>query len=292
MNSTLKGISLNLLLRNFFAGVFFLGSIYRGGVISKGDLSLAEILASGTLLALVAGTLVYAIHRTLFNPWIEKFRYGWLRQNIQESEWFKSLFLSEDAIDLLVNRWDNTLRQEIDEKLYEKLYEKSDEKSDVNNKSTAARYRGLASWADYIHLFYCSGLSITLGSLVNIILDPDTTKIDPLQLVVLITFLALGLLSDIRRQYVEDRCIGTPERLKRKRPTPKKNKQPTDKLKWPKSLPEQFDVLYPLLSKLSEKQDNDPKFLSAHFDHFYFPSKKRQKKIKEIIQTLESLKHL
>ncbi len=196
MHSSLKGISLNLLLRNFFSGVFFLGAIYRGGIISSGDLT----LTGWTLLALVAGTMVYAIHRTLLNPWIEMLRYSSIGTKVLKSNRFSSWFLSEDAIDLLVDRWDHTLHQEVDNE-FKELH--------TNNP---ARYRGLSSWSDYIHLFYCSGLSIILGSIVNFFAS-NKVCFDIWQFTIALAFLILGLLSDFRRQYVESRCIKKPDRL-------------------------------------------------------------------------------
>ena len=63
MNSLLRGLSLNLLLRNFFAGVFFMGSLYRGGLFQNIGLTASEGIAAGAFMALVMGSLVYGIPR-------------------------------------------------------------------------------------------------------------------------------------------------------------------------------------------------------------------------------------
>ena len=197
MNSTLKGISLNLLLRNFFSGAFFLGSIYRGGLVSETNLNIIGF----TLGALISGSIVYGIHRTLFNPWIEIIRYSKTGENIRESDWFAKYFISLQAVELLVDRWDRTLYQSEDR----------DFEKDYNN--TASRYRGLSAWADYIHLFYCSGLSIVLGAIVTVLMSNNKLTFDTVQILAAIAFIALGLLSDFRRHYVEFRCIRQPAQL-------------------------------------------------------------------------------
>ena len=164
-------------------------------------MTLGEMLGAGSLLALVSGAIIYSFHRTVTNPWIEILRYGWSRKAIQNAPWFRKYLLCEDAVDVLVDRWDCTLRQDVDKV------------GEYDFLTAPARYRGLSAWSDYIHLFYCSGISLILGSLFSCAYWWDFLTIDWLQATLIVFFLGFGFLSDVRRQYVEDRCIETPARL-------------------------------------------------------------------------------
>ena len=182
-----------------------MGSVYRGGLFQGLNLTASEGIAGGVFMALVMGSIVYGLHRTLFNPWIEILRYGWLRDRlIIKDGFFSKRMLSKEAVDTLVDRWDYTLRLEHDKDIYGK------------NSWKAARYRGLSAWSDYIHLFYCCGFALLFGSIINWINLGCAVSFDALQCSLILIFLFLGGLSDVRRQYVEDRCIPEPKRLTRR----------------------------------------------------------------------------
>lgn len=179
MQNIVQSLKLGLILRNFFAGVFFdFGYIYAAGVPCRFHKTDGLTYAIAISITLVAGVTTYALHRAMFIPVMECIHY---------SSWFtkcrrKCPLTHKRAIVVMIKRWDD---------------------SASDDKVRRSRADVLREWADYIHLLYCSFLCFVFGNIFGCWSSClKTTLSGKVVVIVLILFFG-GFISDWRRHHVE-----------------------------------------------------------------------------------------
>jgi hypothetical protein len=148
MDKLLERSALGAIFRHLISGlVFTMAAIYVNTTNHNEFCNIASnnysILA---VVSLVAGTLIYGLHRGLSNPISEYGVYAittwsWLK-------WTRCVFFPTPCLDSLVKRWEARRATEKDIWLKHKVITDH-----------------IMSWADYIHLLYTSAFAVWLGSL-------------------------------------------------------------------------------------------------------------------------------
>ena len=180
MQDIVKSFPLGVLLRNFFAGVFFiLGYIKAAGVPEQIKSIDGSTITLGISVALVSGVTVYAIHRSIFNPLLELIRYSKCARVCR----IYAPLMSQGAAKAMLARWDA---------------------SSNGGAPHKARFDAMNSWADYIHLLYSSSLCLAAGSFLGWLEnDPRPGFSGTLLSIGLLMFIS-GFVSDWRRHYMEE----------------------------------------------------------------------------------------
>ena len=196
MDTILKSFSVGFLLRNLFAGVFFVLACY---VATKGgrntfEINSTNIFPIGLPFALISGLTVYGIHRSILYPLL--FEWGF------NANWARELrknclpLISKNTTENLLNRWDN--------------------KSGDRKKRRYERAKQLEVWADYIHLQFASGWCIIFGYMMGSIITSRHHSyrwhqwhhgyhhMQCLVFVVAAIFIIAGAISNWRSHSVED----------------------------------------------------------------------------------------
>ena len=179
MEAFLKSFPLGFLLRSAFSGVFFVVSFCAASP-NLVKINSDNIFSIGLPFALIAGVIVYGLHRSLIYPWIEwALNANWAK-NLRE----KCLpLISKNSIKTLADSWD----------------------AKSNNGKDKLHKRGeqLAVWADYAHLQYASSLCIILGAFSStLISDSQYEMCRPLFWLIII-FAVAAFVSDWRWHSVQ-----------------------------------------------------------------------------------------
>jgi hypothetical protein len=146
MDTLLQTFQFGFLLRSLFAGVFFVLS-YCMAAGKTNPLAIlgadgGNVLAVGLALALIAGVIIYVLHRSLIYPFVEWFL---------ESEWSKRQrknwcpLVGKNAIGTLAKR----------------MHYQSTEKKKYRYQ--LAQYINV--WLDFVHLQFTAALGIVIGAI-------------------------------------------------------------------------------------------------------------------------------
>jgi hypothetical protein len=183
MDSILKSFTVGFLLRNLFAGVFFVISYY---LASHKPSELAEIDGKTVLtlvlpVALFVGVITYGIHRSLFYPFFECFLF--------DSKCGRECRRMNPCIKLatirtLAWRWDQ-----------------GTDASKVDHKRVN---QCLDTWADLVHLQYTSAFCIPFGSVVGWLIVPGAHPPCCSLIIFAGLLLCCGFVSDWRLHSVLD----------------------------------------------------------------------------------------
>lgn len=182
MDSILRSFSISFLLRNLFAGVFFVVG-YRCAArgLAPPFGTDAEIVFSVVApVALVAGVTIYGLHRSLVYPLLEY----WMSSAAGQCLRHRMPLISTSTVRHLRQQW-----------------LKDPEKG---NADATLLSRKLASWGDYTHLEYTSALCILAGTAVRV-LTVNGQYVVSWPLLLLAGMLAFGgLVADWRLRTVQE----------------------------------------------------------------------------------------
>ncbi len=189
MDTVLKSFGISYILRNTFAGFFFVLSFGTTFNISHQQIQDAPALI--LTLAVLSGATVYACHRSIFYPVIEWFFslqwVGWARK--------KCPLISQATIERIVRRW---------------------EWSCEANDRGKLLYNQTSTWADSTHFLYASALSVVLGVIsACFIHDQLLPTSKPLLVLTILLFLA-ALISDWRLYTLHDYLFNREKAIKDK----------------------------------------------------------------------------
>ncbi len=193
MDELLKSFSIGFLLRGMFSGVFF---VLAYCVATLGDpkhfINSGNIFTVALPVALVAGVIVYGLHRSLVFPLVEwGFNSNWARG--KRAEWWT--LISKNTIKALAKR--------------------CDEKCDDPNKKFSERAKYMELWADYIHLQYTSGWCIIAGSITGAIISDGNILNHPINgwLCAAVILFFIAALSSNWRSHSVDEMWSDPQAL-------------------------------------------------------------------------------
>ncbi len=210
MNEIIKGLSLGTLLRQFFAGVFFIGAVWFqtiGANLPPWVNDLEYLLVFAPLIALTIGTLLYAFSRCFLNVIIEKVRYCLIKT--ADSWFYRFFFIGKKEREALKTRWRRAAHTDLAQLILRKNYDAKN----LRNRTLkcAEKYlekekfnSSMTQWADYIHLLYTTSIALFFGTLIGSC-DPNASKTIPEGPIYWIAgvLLLIGLISDIRRHIME-----------------------------------------------------------------------------------------
>lgn len=179
MNDIVKAFPLGVLLRNFFAGIAFIGSYLTAAGVPQWVALDAVGVSLGVSIALTAGVFTYAIHRTTLNALLEWIRYLECSYEVRR----RIPMISDRAARLMIIRWGSAAKPE---------------------KRKMARAEAMTVWADYIHLMYSSGLCIIAGALLACYAEGKILPWDHFLGWLTVLLLVSGFIADWRRNRVED----------------------------------------------------------------------------------------
>lgn len=182
MSDAIKSFSFEILLRNFFSGVFFLAAFYRATGFSSSEVK--QVVAALPLLiplSLALGIATYALHRSLLNPFYDLLHCRPFVIGLRD----KCAFMNRDAARHMVNRWLVL--------------------GPVGSEQAKIQFE-LKKWSDYIHFQYGSFLSITLGAASGWYFN-DKVVFDLGVAVIAAVFFLAASLSDWRRHFIEDNYL-------------------------------------------------------------------------------------
>lgn len=187
MDELLKSFQVGILLRSVFAGVFFVISFCTASP-NLIEINSDNIIRIGLPFALIAGVIVYTLHRSIAYPWIE---WGCC------AEWAKKLrktclpLISSNSVQKLADKWDA--------------------KSQTDEGKSCKRSEQAAVWADYAHMQYTAAWCIILGaSISTMISDTQNHFYSPLIWMTVVFFVA-ALVSDWRLHSVQEKLPKLPE---------------------------------------------------------------------------------
>ena len=149
MDTILKSFSLSFLLRSVFAGAFFVLSFCVAAKGGKNPLIIdsSNVFTVGLPFALIAGVVVYGIHRSVLYP---------LAEWILNADWAKrrrkkwQTLISKNSIEHLVTDWDLRAKAE---------------------KREQYRAQQIVIWADYVHFQYVSAWCIAFGGWTGMVIE-------------------------------------------------------------------------------------------------------------------------
>jgi hypothetical protein len=193
MSDFFKNLTLGHLLRNFFAGVIFVGSYLRAE--GKSWPKSSDEMTLWAVVALTAGIVAYALHRSLINPLVE---------SLYRAKWQKS------KKDLTGKSGLSAREKEIRWTLGKNTF--------LEKRAAIAQH--LSAWADYIHLLYCSVICLVAGAGLGWVNSELGTRalrvgicewfkrgfgqIDIFLVVIGLVLLLAALVADFQRHRVED----------------------------------------------------------------------------------------
>ena len=194
MEKLFGSLSLGDILRRFFAGgvlVFvFVASRNRAG--DTDWIGLVGRFGVGHLaLAVVSGSLIYAVHRGAVSIVTEHLRYGAI-WGMRECKWLGRFFWPHKAWELIFQRW--FLSEGV----------RSDESPRIDFSKVAGH---IFKWGDNIALLYTSGWSYLLGRLLAT-WSGNGASLGWDALLVPLVLLGTAFIEDCRKQMAEELLYG------------------------------------------------------------------------------------
>ena len=183
-------ITVGLIFRHFISGAIFIAAFYYSQSPTKALDQLSVALKEhGTglgITALLTGTLIYSLHRSITNPIMEVLRHFtvWL-SGCSLFCWLRWLIMPTMVKDLMFKRW---------------------EAGEEYRPSPAH----ISSWGDYVHLQYTTAIAVVLGSYTAYHLGAASDGWHPAKDLLWIAgiFLVSGFYTDCRKHVVEMECYG------------------------------------------------------------------------------------
>jgi len=181
-------ITVGLIFRHCISGAVFVAAYYYAQDSAKTvENLLSAIEKHGTglgIVALLAGTLIYSLHRAITNPMLEALRHFviWLSTLSWWLRWIRILIMPDAVRKLMESRWD----------------------AGENFQPTTGH---ITSWGEYIHMQYTAALAMIFGSAAAHFLGGFSADW-PTQCLLTWTaviFAAAGFHSDCRKQLVEEK---------------------------------------------------------------------------------------
>ena len=189
-------LTVALIFRHFVAGAVFVMAFCYAKQHNAAFSALAENLnkyaTAVGIIALLAGTLIYTLHRSITNPLIEWLRHvviNFAKREPKKGEqivakgfrkWLDSFFMPESVHSLMEKRWEAG----------EKFCPSSEH---------------ISSWGDYVHLQYTTAIAMLLGSCVAYRFRGSSGSWGASWDVIAIAFVfvASGFYTDCRKHLVE-----------------------------------------------------------------------------------------
>ena len=185
-------ITVGLIFRHFVSGAVFVAAYYfaldRGQVVENLTTALEKHSTGLAITSLLAGTLIYTLHRSITNPAIEVLRHGIVKRATKDENQEKP---------------DNVSR------LRSFLMPKSVEKLMFDRWEAGEQYHPtpahISSWGDYVHLQYTVTIAMILGPLAAYLLDSNRIgwHWNGLIFWTAVIFFLSGLYTDCRKHIVE-----------------------------------------------------------------------------------------
>jgi hypothetical protein len=181
MNHFIGLLSPGLLLRSLFSGVFFVIAFV---VAHSGKDALAlpgaiDSFATALGISLIAGVIVYTIHRSVIYALIESLINSTRAHRIREHV----PLIGRNTIQVLLTQWKNSSKKD---------------------EGLLKRAEHFSTWADYAHLQYTSAICIWLGSWFGTVLGQKETELYcPLAILSVFFFIA-ALVADWRLHAVRE----------------------------------------------------------------------------------------
>jgi|GEM_PF-3912896 len=188
LEKIMGALTVSVIFRHFISGAVFVAAFYfaknKYEAVDKISEHLKENATAIGAAALLTGTLIYSLHRSITNPILEVLRHLviWITTQ-KKGRWVRHFIMPSSVERLMFARWE----------------------AGKEYRPTPAH---ISSWGDYVHLQYTTAIALVLGSYVAFHFDTSPTEWKSSSDLVWVAaiFGLSGFYTDCRKHVVELKC--------------------------------------------------------------------------------------